>query len=69
MSACDGLVAVISGKPDLRQIDEIHMTDEAAVPVWLVSDHATVDIVVNHPVRSFAATSFADFVENLGARP
>lgn len=67
ISACDGMVAVISGSPAPRQVDEIRMADEAAIPVWLLSDRARVDVVEDHPVRSFSAGSFLDFLENLRA--
>jgi hypothetical protein len=64
-SACDGMIAVISGSPEPRQVDEIRMADEAAIPVWLLSDRAQVDVVVDHPVRSFSASSFLGFREDL----
>lgn len=65
IAACEGLVAVISGRPDSSQRREIRSADAAGVPVCLLSEGATVDIVEDHPVRSFHPESFLDFVIQL----
>lgn len=65
ISACDGMIAVIAGSPEPSQVDEIRMADEAAIPVWLLSDRARVDVVEDHPVRSFSANSFLGFLEDV----
>lgn len=65
MAACDALVVVVSGKPDPRQMWEIRSADEIDIPVWLLSDDATVDVVEGRPVRTFDAEQFLDFVGRL----
>lgn len=65
ISACEGLLAVIAGSPTASQIWEIRSATEIGVPVLLLSDDATVDIVEGRPVRTFTPESFHDFVDAL----
>lgn len=67
ISACDGLVAVISGSPEDSQIREIRWAEDAGVPVWLLSSQSAADTVVDRPVRSFTPESFLEFVNQVRA--
>lgn len=65
IAACEGLVGVISGQPDSNQRREILSADAAGVPVFLLSEGATEDIVEDHPVRSFHPEGFLEFVNQI----
>lgn len=69
IAACEGLVAVISGHSDSNQRQEIRSADAAGVPVFLLSEGAAVDVVEDHPVRSFHPESFIEFVRQVSSLP
>lgn len=65
ISACEGLLAVITGTPTENQTWEISSANEAEIPVLLLADEATVDMVEGRPVRTFATETFLEFVDAL----
>lgn len=68
IATCDGLVAVISGEPDAGQSHDVEQANEMGIPVWLLSDGATVDVVGDRPVRTFSSETFLEFVDRLAGR-
>lgn len=67
IAACEGFVAVIPGQPDNNQRREIGSANAAGVPVFLVSEGATVDAVEDHPVHPFHPESFIEFVSQISS--
>ncbi|HUG32359.1 MAG TPA: hypothetical protein VMM14_05650 [Acidimicrobiia bacterium] len=66
--ACEGLVALIAGAPSESQIREIRSAVEVGIPVLVLSDDATVDIVEGGPVQTFTPETFHEFVDTLTPR-
>lgn len=65
IAACEGLLAVIAGAANENQIWEITSAIEMGIPVLLLSDEATVDIVEGRPIRTFTPETFLEFVDAL----
>lgn len=63
IAACEGFLAVIAGTPTETQTWEIRSATEAGVPVLLLANDATVDVVESRPVRTFTPTTLLEFVD------
>lgn len=65
IAACEGMLAVIAGKPTESQIRETRHAAESGLPVLLFADRANLDAVGGRPVRTFSPATFHEFVDTL----
>lgn len=65
ITACEGMIAIVSGAPSDHQENEISSAFDSNVPLLFLSDDADIDELAGRPVEAFTPEAVLRFIDAL----